>query len=109
MANKEKVNNGVTNEELYETISFPMMKGSKEIIKNHCDSTNETYHSFLRRAVINQIARDRQAMADPSVEANTKYEGWIHEEDNVKRQIVDSLQDWIKNGKKGSFDFVPEK
>ena len=43
--------NGVYNEVEYETIAFPMMKGSKAIIKNHCDETNETYHAFLRRAV----------------------------------------------------------
>ena len=49
--------NGVYNEVEYETIAFPMMKGSKAIIKNHCDETNETYHAFLRRAVSSPCRR----------------------------------------------------
>ena len=38
--------------------------------------------------------------ADP----NTKYEGWLHYEDNVRRQILTSLEEWIKSGKKGPFN-----
>ena len=95
--------NGVYNEVEYETIAFPMMKGSKAIIKDHCDETNETYHAFLRRAVVNQIARDREAMQNPDVYPNTKFEGWLHYADNVRKQIVTSLEEWIKSGKKGAF------
>ena len=102
MSEKSK-KNGVYNEIEYETIAFPMMKGSKAIIKDHCDETKETYHAFLRRAVVNQIARDREAMGDPSVDPNTKYEGWLHYEDNVKKQILVSLDEWIKSGKKEPF------
>ncbi len=102
MSEKVKMN-GVYNETEYETIAFPMMKGSKAIIKDHCDETKETYHAFLRRAVVNQIARDREAMGDPSVDPNTKYEGWLHYEDNVKKQILVSLDEWIKSGKKEPF------
>lgn len=102
MSEKGKCN-GVYNEEEYETIAFPMLKGSKAIIKDHCDETNETYHAFLRRAVVNQIARDREAMDNPGTDPNTKYEGWLHYEDNVRRQIVTSMEDWIKSGKKQPF------
>lgn len=96
--------NGVYNEKDYETIAFPMLNGSKAIIKDHCDETGETYHAFLRRAVVNQIARDREAMRDPDVKANTRFEGWLHYEDNIRKQIVTSLEDWIKSGKKEPFD-----
>ena len=96
--------NGVYNEVEYETIAFPMMKGSKAIIKNHCDETNETYHAFLRRAVVNQIARDRESMQNPDADPNTQFEGWLHYEDNVRKQIVTSLEEWIKSGKKGPFN-----
>ena len=102
MSEKGKFN-GVYDENAYETIAFPMMKGSKAIIKDHCDETNETYHAFLRRAVVNQIARDREAMSNPAADPNTKYEGWLHYEDNVRRQIVTSMEDWIKSGKKEPF------
>ena len=98
MAEKGK-KNGVYDEAEYETIAFPMMKGRKEIIKDHCDETNETYHAFLRRAVVNQIARDREAMNHPGTDPNTKYEGWLHYEDNVRKQIVVSLEEWIAAGK----------
>ena len=54
---EDKKANGVYDPEKYDTIAFPMMLGSKEIIKAHCDETGETYHSFLRRAVVNQIAQ----------------------------------------------------
>ena len=39
MAEKGK-KNGVYDEAEYETIAFPMMKGSKAINKDHCDETN---------------------------------------------------------------------
>jgi hypothetical protein len=104
---EDKKANGVQNPEEYDTIVFPMMKGSKDIIKAHCDTTGETYHSFLRRAVVNQMVRDRQAMRDSGYNANTKYENWLHYPDNVKRQIVTSLEEWIANGQKGSFEFQP--
>lgn len=106
MSDNKKAN-GVYNPEEYDTIAFPMMKGSKDIIKTHCDQTGETYHSFLRRAVINQIAHDREAMTNPDVDPNTKYEGWLRYPDNVKRQIVDSLEEWIKNNNKSGFTFTP--
>ena len=96
--------NGVYNEVEYETIAFPMMKGSKAIIKNHCDETNETYHAFLRRAVVNQIARDREAMQNPDADPNTQFEGWLHYEDNVWKQIFTSPEEWIISGKKGPFN-----
>ena len=96
--------NGIYNEAEYETIAFPMMKGSKAIIKDHCDETNETYHAFLRRAVVNQIARDREAMQNPDADPNTRFEGWLHYEDNVRKQIVTSLEEWIKSGKKEPFN-----
>lgn len=102
---ENKKANGVYDPEAYETIAFPMMNGSKDIIKTHCDQTGETYHSFLRRAVVNQIARDREAMTNPDVDPNTKYEGWIHYPDNVKRQIVESLETWMKTNNKGGFTF----
>lgn len=95
--------NGVINEVEYETIAFPMMKGSKAIIKDHCDETNETYHAFLRRAVVNQIARDREAIGNPDLDPNTKHEGWLHYEDNIRRQILTSYEEWMKSGKKGPF------
>ena len=104
MAEKGKAN-GVYNPEMYETIAFPMMKGTKEILKEHSDETGETYHSFLRRAVVNQIARDREAMANPDIDPNTKYEGWIHYPDNVKRQIVESYEEWIKSNSDQPFVF----
>ena len=103
MADKEKYN-GVYNEEEFDTIAFPMLKGAKAIIKDHCDETKETYHAFLRRAVVNQIARDREAMKNPDVDPNTRFEGWLHYEDNIRRQIVTSLEDWIKSGKKEPFE-----
>ena len=96
--------NGVYSEAEYETIAFPMMKGSKEIIKDHCDETNETYHAFLRRAVVNQIARDREAMQNPDVDPNTRFEGCLHYEENGRHQILTSLEDWIKSGKKEPFN-----
>jgi hypothetical protein len=65
----DKKANGVYDPEAYDTIAFPMLKGSKNIIKAHCDQTGETYHSFLRRAVVNQIAHDREAMMNPNVDA----------------------------------------
>lgn len=106
----DKKANGVYNEAEYDTIAFPMLKGSKEIIKAHCDETGETYHSFLRRAVVNQIAHDREAMQNPEVDPNTKFEGWLHYPDNVKRQIVSSLEEWMKKKEKGKFEFeVPAK
>ncbi len=101
----EKKANGVYNPEEFDTIAFPMMKGSKDIIKAHCDETGETYHSFLRRAVVNQIAHDREAMADPKIDPNTKFEGWLHYPDNVKRQIVTSLTEWMKGKDKQPFKF----
>ena len=103
----DKKANGVYNPEEYETIAFPMMKGSKDIIKAHCDVTRETYHSFLRRSVVNQMARDREAMQNPGLDPNTKYENWLRSPDNVKRQIVTSLEEWIANGQKGTFEFQP--
>ena len=45
--------------ENYDTITFKMMKGDKEKIKAHCKLTGEAYQQFLRRAVIEQIERDR--------------------------------------------------
>jgi hypothetical protein len=103
----DKKANGVYNPEEYDTIAFPMMKGSKDIIKAHCDVTGETYHSFLRRSVVNQMARDREAMQNPGLDPNTKYENWLRSPDNVKRQIVTSLEDWIAKGQKGTFEFQP--
>ena len=103
----ERKANGVYNPDEFDTIAFPMMKGSKDIIKAHCDETGETYHSFLRRAVVNQIARDREAMTNPDVDPNTIYEGWLRCPDNIKRQIVDSLEEWIKNNNKSGFTFTP--
>ena len=35
--------NGVYNEVEYETIAFPMMKGSKAIIKNHCQEADRHF------------------------------------------------------------------
>ena len=87
MSDNKKAN-GVYNPEEYDTIAFPMMKGSKDIIKTHCDQTGETYHSFLRRAVVNQIAHDREAMTNPDVDPNAEYE-------------------WIKNNNKSGFTFTP--
>ena len=103
----DKKANGVYNPEEYDTIAFPMMKGSKDIIKAHCDVTGETYHSFLRRSVVNQMARDREAMQNPGLDPNTIYENWLRSPDNVKRQIVTSLEEWIANGQKGTFEFQP--
>ena len=100
---EDKKANGVYDPEKYDTIAFPMMLGSKEIIKAHCDETGETYHSFLRRAVVNQIAHDREAMANPDIDPNTKFEGWLHYPDNVKRQIVSSLEEWMKGEKSSAF------
>ena len=97
--------NGVYNPEEYDTIGFPMMKGSKDIIKAHCDETGETYHSFLRRAVVNQIAHDREAMRNPEVDPNTKFENWLHSPDNIKKQIITSFEEWQKSGEKGPFEF----
>ena len=54
--------NGVYKPEEYDTIAFPMVKGCKDSIKAHCDASGETYHSFLRRAVVNQISHDREAI-----------------------------------------------
>ncbi len=102
---EQKKANGTYNPEEFDTIAFPMMKGSKDIIKAHCDETGETYHSFLRRAVVNQIAHDREAMANPDVDPNTKFEGWLHYPDNVKRQIVASLEEWMKQKDKAPFHF----
>ena len=107
MAEKAKAN-GVYDPDMYETIAFPMMNGSKRIIKDHSDETGETYHSFLRRAVVNQIARDRQAMNNPDIDPNTKYEGWIHYPDNVKRQIVESYEEWTKRNDGKPFVFEEE-
>ena len=103
----ERKANGVYNPEEFDTIAFPMMKGSKDIIKAHCDETGETYHSFLRRAVVNQIAHDREAMANPNIDPNTKFEGWLRYPDNVKRQIVTSLQEWMQKQNKAPFKFEP--
>ena len=103
----DKKANGVYNPEEYDTIAFPMMKGCKDIIKAHCDVTGETYHSFLRRSVFNQMARDREAMQNPGLDPNTKYENWLRSPDNIKRQIVTSLEDWIAKGQKGTFEFQP--
>ncbi|MBQ7558014.1 MAG: hypothetical protein IJT00_08110 [Lachnospiraceae bacterium] len=105
----DKKANGVYNPEEFDTVSFPMMKGSKDIIKNHCDSTGETYHSFLRRAVVNQIARDREAMSNPEIDPNTKFEGWLHYPDNVKKQIVESFQDWQEQNGKEPFTYESPK
>ncbi len=99
--------NGVYKPEEYDTIAFPMMKGCKDIIKAHCDDTGETYHSFLRRAVVNQIARDREAMQNPETDPNTRFENWLRSPDSVKRQIVTSLEAWIANEQAGTFDFQP--
>lgn len=104
MSDKRKAN-GVYNPEEYDTIAFPMMKGSKDIIKAHCDETGETYHSFLRRAVVNQIVHDREAMADPKIDPNTSFEGWLHYPDNVKRQIVVSLKEWMQEQNKEPYKF----
>ena len=108
MADSKKAN-GVYDPEAYDTIAFPMLKGSKDIIKTHCDQTGETYHSFLRRAVVNQMTRDRDAMANPDVNPNERFEGWLHEPDNVKRQIVVSLKEWIEAGGKEPFNPTPDK
>ena len=101
---EDKKANGVYDPEAYDTVAFPMIKGAKEIIKAHCDQTGETYHSFLRRAVINQMVHDREAMMNPDVDPNTKFEGWMHYPDNVKKQIVVSLEEWMKNGAKEPFE-----
>ena len=105
----DKKANGVYDPEAYDTIAFPMLKGSKNIIKAHCDQTGETYHSFLRRAVVNQMAHDRVAMRDPIVDPNTEFEGWLRSPDNVKKQIVVSLEEWIKEGGKEPFEFPAAK
>ena len=89
--------NGVYEPEEYDTIAFPMVKGCKDSIRAHCDATGETYHSFLRRAVVNQISHDREAIRNPGIDPNTKFESWLRSPDNVKRQIVTSLEDWIAN------------
>ena len=102
---ENKKANGTFNPEEYDTIAFPMMKGCKDIIKSHCDETGETYHSFLRRAVVNQIAHDREAMRNPEIDPNTKFENWLRSPDNIKEQIVVSIEEWIKDGKKGTFEF----
>ena len=43
-----------------------------------------------------QIARDREAMNNPEIDPNTKFEGWLHYEDNVRRQIISSYEEWMK-------------
>ena len=43
-----------------------------------------------------------QAVRDD--DPNTRFEGWLHYEDNIRRQIVTSLEDWIKSGKKEPFE-----
>ncbi len=48
--------------ENYDTIIFPMAKGNRDIIKEHCQSIKESYHSFLRRAVFNTLHQDRIQM-----------------------------------------------
>ena len=45
----------------YETIRFPMVKGSRKIIKAHCRLIGEDYGWFLRRALIETMERDRKA------------------------------------------------
>ncbi|MBR2762606.1 MAG: hypothetical protein IKD66_15725 [Solobacterium sp.] len=105
----DKKANGVYDPEAYDTIAFPMLKGSKNIIKAHCDQTGETYHSFLRRAVVNQMAHDREAMKDPNVDPNTEFEGWLRSPDNVKKQIVVSMEEWFKEGGKEPFEFPAAK
>ena len=46
-------------------------------------------------------------MTDPKIDPNTKFEGWLHYPDNVKRQIVVSLKDWMKERNKEPFKFEP--
>ena len=55
----------------YDTITFPMLKGERQKIREHVETTGESYQSFLRRAVINQIAQDRYdrfTMENPDTE-----------------------------------------
>ena len=46
------------------------------------------------------VAAVSEAMQNPDADPNTKFEGWLHYEDNVRKQIAISLEDWIKSGKK---------
>ena len=45
---------------------------------------------------------------DPDIDPNTKYEGWIHYPDNVKRQIVESYEEWTKRNDGKPFVFEEE-
>ena len=86
----------------YDTITFPMLKGCRDVIKDHIKDTGESYQSFLRRCVINQINRDRQEsiaefnsnFPDNPITVNSDPNVFYLEE-NVKKQTVKPFREWL--------------
>ena len=83
--------------ENYDTIIFPMAKGNRDIIKEHCKFMNETYHDFLRRAIYNAIQEDRMVLL--------KLDQWTNPDIKIRRQTGWKMMDkTIKDSKIPTYD-----
>ena len=52
----------------YDDVRLQVPKGQKAAIKSHADAMNESINAFIRRAINETIARDRENAVYDSVE-----------------------------------------